>query len=277
MGADQPDLPGRAEPDDLLLVGRVSARAAPWPEPGALGIEEAAREAVASLGLTRRPARRRGGARPRQRRPRPAGGLLPGLAGHAGGPAIGYGIRYEFGIFDQDIQDGWQVEATDKWLRRGNPWEIAQPGDRARRGSGAAPRATATSRAATASAGCRARRQGRRPTTRRSRATTAHCNILRLWSAEAAEAFDLEAFNTGEYSRAVDEKMSSENMTKVLYPNDEPSAASSCVWSSSTSSCPARCRTCCASSRATDDPRHDSPTSSRSSSTTPTRRSRSPS
>ena len=40
-------------------------------------------------------------------------------------PAIGYGIRYEFGIFDQEIQDGWQVEITDKWLRNGNPWELA--------------------------------------------------------------------------------------------------------------------------------------------------------
>ena len=42
-------------------------------------------------------------------------------------PAIGYGIRYEFGIFDQVIRDGWQQEVTDKWLRRGNPWEIARP------------------------------------------------------------------------------------------------------------------------------------------------------
>src|SRR6516165_565826 len=42
-------------------------------------------------------------------------------------PAIGYGIRYEFGIFDQEIRDGWQVEVTDKWLRHGNPWEIAKP------------------------------------------------------------------------------------------------------------------------------------------------------
>ncbi len=45
-------------------------------------------------------------------------------------PAIGYGIRYEFGIFDQEIRDGWQVEITDKWLRLGNPWEICRPGDR---------------------------------------------------------------------------------------------------------------------------------------------------
>jgi starch phosphorylase len=42
-------------------------------------------------------------------------------------PAIGYGIRYEFGIFDQEIRDGWQVEITDKWLQYGNPWELARP------------------------------------------------------------------------------------------------------------------------------------------------------
>ncbi len=42
-------------------------------------------------------------------------------------PAVGYGIRYEFGIFNQEIRDGWQVEKTDKWLRLGNPWEIARP------------------------------------------------------------------------------------------------------------------------------------------------------
>ena len=60
-------------------------------------------------------------------------------------PAIGYGIRYEFGIFDQAIRDGWQVEMTDKWLRLGNPWEIARPGDRLRRSSAATPRLPATS------------------------------------------------------------------------------------------------------------------------------------
>ena len=48
-------------------------------------------------------------------------------------PAIGYGIRYEFGIFDQAIRDGWQVELTDKWLRFGNPWEIVRSGDQLRR------------------------------------------------------------------------------------------------------------------------------------------------
>src|SRR5690606_17495637 len=44
-----------------------------------------------------------------------------------GVPAIGYGIRYEFGIFDQEIIDGWQVEITDKWMRNGNPWAMSRP------------------------------------------------------------------------------------------------------------------------------------------------------
>jgi len=50
--------------------------------------------------------------------------LLHGLAGDARIPAIGYGIRYEYGIFEQQIRDGWQVEVTDAWLRNGNPWEL---------------------------------------------------------------------------------------------------------------------------------------------------------
>ncbi len=72
-------------------------------------------------------------------------------------PALGYGIRYEFGIFQQEIVDGWQVEKTDKWLRYGNPWEIARPEwccrrevRRPHRGAGT------TSTVASARAGCRA-------------------------------------------------------------------------------------------------------------------------
>ena len=72
----------------------------------------------------RRAHRARGGARPRQRRPRTTRGLLHGLPRDARIPAIGHGIRYEFGIFDQEIRDGWQRERTDRWLRPGNPWEV---------------------------------------------------------------------------------------------------------------------------------------------------------
>ncbi len=137
-------------------------------------------------------------------------------------PAIGYGIRYEFGIFDQDLRDGWQVERTDKWLRFGNPWEIARPESvlAVKFGGHTEPYLD---------------KQGHY----RVRWVPHHivrgvaydtpvlgyrvgtCNILRLWKAEATESFDLQAFNHGDYYRAVEDKVVSENVTKVLYPNDE--------------------------------------------------------
>ena len=136
-------------------------------------------------------------------------------------PAIGYGIRYEFGIFDQVIRDGWQVEITDKWLRFGNPWEIGRPEIvfdvqfgghtqsylengryRVRWIPQRVVRGTAFD---TPVAGYR----------------NGTVNLLRLWKAEAAESFDFQAFNTGDYYGAVFEKMVSENISKVLYPNDE--------------------------------------------------------
>jgi glycogen phosphorylase len=71
-------------------------------------------------------------------------------------PAIGYGIRYEFGIFDQEIRDGWQVEQTDNWLDSGNPWEIAKPDVSFLVKWAATPSITRTMRVATGSGGCRA-------------------------------------------------------------------------------------------------------------------------
>ena len=140
-------------------------------------------------------------------------------------PAIGYGIRYEFGIFDQAIRDGWQVEVTDKWLRYGNPWEIAKPevayrvnfGGRTEwyRDAGGAERVRWQPHHVVKGAAYDTPIQGYRVT---------NCNTLRLWSAEAVESFDFEAFNVGDYYGAVQEKMVSETITKVLYPNDEPAA-----------------------------------------------------
>jgi glycogen phosphorylase len=137
--------------------------------------------------------------------------------------AIGYGIRYEFGIFDQVIQDGWQTEITDKWLRRGNPWEICRPetaydvsfGGRTEAGKDA-------------QGGYRVRWipdtvvKGVAYDTPILGYRVGTCNMMRLWKAEAIESFDFAAFNHGDYYRAVEDKMVSENITKVLYPNDEP-------------------------------------------------------
>ncbi len=135
---------------------------------------------------------------------------------------VGYGIRYEFGIFDQEIRNGWQVETTDKWLRLGNPWEVPRPEicfdvnfgghteyftDNNKRLCvrwipGKIVRGVA----------CDIPIPGYKVDI---------VNLLRLWKAEAAESFDVRTFNTGDYYGAVEEKVSSENITKVLYPNDE--------------------------------------------------------
>lgn len=140
-------------------------------------------------------------------------------------PAIGYGIRYEFGIFDQQICDGWQREVTDKWLRLGNPWEIPRP---------AISFEVKLGGHTEASHDARGRYQVRWIPDRVVKGTpydTAilgygvnNANMLRLWKAEACESFDFQAFNVGDYYGAVDEKVVSENITKVLYPNDEPLA-----------------------------------------------------
>jgi glycogen phosphorylase len=137
-------------------------------------------------------------------------------------PAVGYGLRYEFGIFDQAIRDGWQLEVTDKWLRFGNPWEIIRPeltyevklgghtegwtDDQGRYRVSWLPEHVV---------------QGVAYDTPILGYRVHTCNRMRLWKAEAVESFDFAAFNHGDYYRAVNDKMFSENITKVLYPNDE--------------------------------------------------------
>jgi starch phosphorylase len=138
-------------------------------------------------------------------------------------PAIGYGIRYEFGIFDQLIRDGWQVEITDKWLRYGNPWELARPEiafDIGLEGHTETYHDHAGRFCVRWVPGRLVKGVAYDTPVLGYRVNTA--NLLRLWKAEAAESFDFEAFNVGDYFGAVDEKVSSETITKVLYPNDEP-------------------------------------------------------
>ncbi len=136
---------------------------------------------------------------------------------------IGYGIRYEFGIFDQEIRDGWQVEITDKWLELGNPWEISRPEIAYRVGW------KGYTESYTDAGGHQRRRwipgsvvrgEAHDYPVQGYRAKTA--NLLRLWKAEAVESFDFQDFNVGDYYGAVQEKVASETVTKVLYPNDEP-------------------------------------------------------
>jgi starch phosphorylase len=137
-------------------------------------------------------------------------------------PSLGYGIRYEFGIFHQEIADGWQVERTDKWLRFGNPWEIARPEWAVEVGLGGH-----TEHYTDQSASLRVRWVPHRIVNGVPydtpilgyRVNTA--NTLRLWRAEAPESFDFAVFNRGDYYGAVNQKVVSENLSKVLYPNDE--------------------------------------------------------
>ncbi|MDJ0816404.1 MAG: glycogen/starch/alpha-glucan phosphorylase [Desulfobacterales bacterium] len=140
-------------------------------------------------------------------------------------PAIGYGLRYEHGIFHQEIRDGWQVELTDNWLHLGNPWEIIRPeiAFEVKLGGHTVWDHDADGRQQVRWVPDRVVK-GTPYDTLISGYRVNTCNTLRLWKAEAAESFDFQAFNTGDYYGAVDEKVASENLTKVLYPNDEPVA-----------------------------------------------------
>jgi starch phosphorylase len=137
-------------------------------------------------------------------------------------PAIGYGIRYEFGLFDQEIQNGWQVEKTDKWLSLGNPWESSRPEISHYVGVGGH-----TEQYHDGHGNFRVRWvpdhvvRGVANDIPVAGYRTNMTNFLRLWSSEAVESFDFQAFNKGDYYDAVQEKVASETISKVLYPNDE--------------------------------------------------------
>ena len=136
-------------------------------------------------------------------------------------PALAYGIRYEFGIFDQVIRDGWQEEITDKWLRFGNPWEIARP-DIAYSVKFGGHTETFRDQQGTFRVWVPDTEvKGIAYDTSIAGYRVKTCDVLRLWKAEAAESFDFVAFNHGDYYRAVQDKVVSENITKVLYPNDD--------------------------------------------------------
>ena len=138
-----------------------------------------------------------------------------------GYPVVGYGIRYEYGMFHQHIEDGRQVEAPDQWLRDGNPWEFERPEDtRHVRFYGHIDEYVDS----------RGKRRRRlvdsmdvlavpydMPIPGRDGETV---NTLRLWKATATNAFNLTEFNAGGYTEAVASKTYAEKITMVLYPND---------------------------------------------------------
>jgi starch phosphorylase len=217
-----------AENREMRCVAYLSAEFLIGPQLGsnilALGIREPLREALAELGQNLddiifhepEPGLGNGGLG------RLAACYLDSMA-TLGVPAIGYGIHYEFGMFTQTIRDGWQVELSDKWLRLGFPWQIVHPEHSHVVGLGG------TTETYTDDIG-RLRVRWKPAKTVMAVANDipiiAHggknCNVLRLWSAEAVQAFDFEAFNSGEYFKAVEDKMFSETISKVLYPNDDP-------------------------------------------------------
>lgn len=136
-------------------------------------------------------------------------------------PAYGYGIRYEYGIFYQKIEHGYQVETPDNWLRYGNPWEIGRPeyiypvyfGGRAQQytdSSGKLKTEWVDFEEVIAMA---------YDTPIPGYANRA-VNTLRLWTAKSSRGFDLNYFNHGDYIRAVEDSNRSENISRVLYPND---------------------------------------------------------
>src|SRR5712671_3279396 len=136
-------------------------------------------------------------------------------------PAMGYGLRYEYGIFKQSIQDGWQREQPDNWLRRQDPWEVARPQEsvevklncsfEVRAGVLRAVPGTPTSLIGI---------PYDRPVVGYGGKTI---NTLRLWAASAPDFFDFQAFSHGDFVGAVAETLEAESLTRVLYPDDSTS------------------------------------------------------
>ena len=187
-----------------------------------LGIEKQSGEALAELGMDMEQVREQevdaglgnGGLG------RLAACFLDSMAS-LGIPAHGYGIRYDYGIFNQKIMDGFQVELPDEWLRSGNPWEFARPENTVK----------------VCFYGRTQIHQDKDGKIKTRWIDTQNVlavpydtpiagykndvvNTLRLWSARSSEEFDFDYFKNGDYDQAVYKKILSENISKVLYPSD---------------------------------------------------------
>jgi glycogen phosphorylase len=135
-------------------------------------------------------------------------------------PAIGYGIRYDYGIFKQRIENGYQVEEPDNWLRMGNPWEIPHPE------YSYVVQFGGHAESVRLNGSTRWRWHDTRPIIGMPYDTpivgygSYNVNTLRLWTAGATQDFDFHDFSRGSYVEAVEDKVMAENLTKVLYPSD---------------------------------------------------------
>jgi len=133
-------------------------------------------------------------------------------------PAMGYGLRYEYGIFRQSIENGWQKEQPDNWLRRRDPWEVPRPNEQVE-----------------VRFGCSFEmRDGRLRPVHGSPSTLVgipfdrpvvgyggnNVNTLRLWAAAAPDYFDFQRFSRGEFVEALTDRIAAESLTRVLYPDD---------------------------------------------------------
>jgi starch phosphorylase len=136
-------------------------------------------------------------------------------------PVTGYGLRYEYGIFKQNIRDGWQEEQPDNWLRRQDPWEVPRPNEKVEIGlncsfelHGGALRAVVGKPSTLIGI------PFDRPVVGYGGKTI---NTLRLWAAAAPDYFDFQAFSSGDFVGALAETLSAESLTRVLYPDDSTS------------------------------------------------------
>ncbi|HEX4572860.1 MAG TPA: glycogen/starch/alpha-glucan phosphorylase, partial [Dongiaceae bacterium] len=136
-------------------------------------------------------------------------------------PAIGYGLRYEYGIFSQAIRNGWQYEQPDNWLRHADPWEVARPHEKVTIGIGGSFEVRGGSLAMVR--GRPSRLCGfpyDRPVVGYGGKTI---NTLRLWAAGAPDVFDFQKFSHGEFVSALAAELAAESLTRVLYPDDSTS------------------------------------------------------
>jgi glycogen phosphorylase len=133
-------------------------------------------------------------------------------------PAMGYGLRYEYGIFKQSIRDGWQEERPDNWLQRQDPWEVARPGEEVQIGLNCSFELRGGSlRAVPGRPSSLIGMPYDRPVVGYGGKTI---NTLRLWAAGTPDYFDFQEFSGGDFVGALAETLSAESLTRVLYPDD---------------------------------------------------------